>query len=180
MNFQEFCNLVPDYRRGQGQRITKDQILTIIMLAGVCGYFGARPVARFAKAYAEFLKKELKLKHKIPSHVTFFHFINHLEQQEVIEAFNVWSIQQKTPQSGEFLSFDGKCLKSTVSHPNCKEQNYVSIVSIFSHHTNLTVLMNSFENVKDNEINIVQQLVGQMKGMGVVFFGDAAHSQKNS
>lgn len=178
MNFQEFCNLCPDFRRGQGMRINKDQLLTIIITAGVCGYFGCRPIERFAKAHEKLLTEMLGLKHGVPSHVTFSAFINNLESDKVLAAFNSWAKEQLPIQEGDLISFDGKCLASTVSNSQTSTQKYVAVVSMFCHRTQAVVLKDIYSKDKNNEIKVVENLLLQMKDLGVVFFGDALHCQK--
>ena len=52
--FESFVE-VKDPRRKQGQRISKEQLLAIIILANLCCYSGGRGIARFGKAHSESL-----------------------------------------------------------------------------------------------------------------------------
>jgi hypothetical protein len=57
-------------------------------------------------------------------------------------------------------------------------QNFVSIVSVFAGRRGLVVGMNKFENKKESEIKIVQELITVLDLTGVVLTFDSLHCQK--
>ena len=63
MTIQEALSKIEDPRRSVGMRVNLNQMLSMVVLANLCGYFGGRPIARFLKAQEAVLKDELKLKH---------------------------------------------------------------------------------------------------------------------
>jgi len=170
---------VPDPRRAQGKRISKSQLFAIIVLSNLCGHLGGRPIARFAKNYKETFIKELNLKHKkVPSHVTITDFINRVDQQAMINAFNNWASNFVDLQKGDFVSGDGKVLGSTVIHPSTKKQDFQAIVSLFCQHSGLVYAIEKHRQQKENEIDVVRFLIGKLKDMGLNIFLDALHCQK--
>jgi len=49
---------------------------------------------------------------------------------------------------------------------------------MFCHRTQTVLLKDVYANDKDNEIKVVENLLSQMKDLGVVFFGAALHCRK--
>lgn len=178
MTLQELIQSLSDFRRLQGLRANKEQMLWLILLGGCCGYFGGRRLSRFGKAYAEILTVELQLKYPPPSHVTFSKFLNNIDCQEFINKFNAWATSNISLEKGEFISGDGKALASTLEKTHSSEQNHKAIVSLFCQKTGLVYAIEKHENPKDSEISVVRELIKLLKDQGVVFFGDALHTQK--
>ena len=59
---KEFFSTIVDPRRGQGQRHTLENIMTIIMMAIISGHQGIRGFCRFAENNETELTEVLKLK----------------------------------------------------------------------------------------------------------------------
>ena len=178
MTLFESLKNVKDPRRKQGQRINKEQLLTIIILANLCGYFGGRGIARFGRIHSEALSAGLKLKHKIPSHVTISGFVNNIDQEELINAFNKWSANYVPIEKGELISGDGKALGSTVSDSHGSSQDFQAVVSLFAQKSGLVYAISSYRNSKKSEIEIVRFMLDKLEGMGLTVFLDALHTQK--
>ena len=175
--FEALAN-VKDPRRKQGQRLNKEQLLAIIILANLCGHFGGRGIARFGKAHSETLSTGLKLKHQIPSHVTISGFINRVDEGEMKDAFNKWAGNYVPIEKGKFVSGDGKALGSTVSDCHGSNQDFQAVVSLFIQESGLVYAIESYRNSKKSEIGIVRFLLDKLKGMGLTIFLDALHTQK--
>jgi hypothetical protein len=175
--FEALAN-VKDPRRKQGQRLNKEQLLAIIILANLCGHFGGRGIARFGKVHSEILSTELKLKHEVPSHVTISDFINRADQQELIDAFNKWSSSYVPIEEGALISGDGKALGSTVIDSHGSNQDFQAVVSLFVQKSGLVYAIGNYRNSKKSEIEIVRFMLDKLKGMGLTVFLDALHTQK--
>ena len=80
----------------------------------------------------------------------------------------------------DWVSIDGKCLRSTCKNSQNSSQNFVSIVSLFSHHTGLVLRLQKFANKKSSEIRQVQELVKGYPISRNVFTLDALHFQKET
>lgn len=59
-----------------------------------------------------------------------------------------------------------------------KRQNFVSIVSVFASKRGLVLGMEKFDNKKESEIVIVQNLITTLDIKGAVFSFDSLHCQK--
>ena len=178
MTIQEALSEIRDPRRSVGMRVNLNQMLSMVVLANLCGYFGGRPIARFLQAQEAILKAELKLKHRVPSHVTFTDLLNRIDQQELITAFNKWASFYVPMSSGEMVSGDGKALGSTVTDQFDKSQDFQAIVSIFCQKSGLVRSLKDYRNAKKSEVGIVQHLIKELKGQGITLFLDALHTQK--
>lgn len=174
----EFFEEVKDPRRGQGLRITLPQIFCIITISNLCGHFGGRGVARFAKANKQIFIKELNLKHGIPSHVIFTDVLNRVDSKYLIKAFNKWASDYVPIEKGDLVSGDGKALMSTVSNRNKSSQKFEAVVSIFSQKSGLIRAIATYENSKKSEISVITFLMENLKELGMTFHLDALHAQK--
>jgi len=169
---------VNDPRRPQGLRISLSQLFSMVVISNLCGHFGGRPIANFAKVRESSFTEQLNLKHPVPSHVTISDFINRVDQQEMIDAFNKWTSNYVPLAKGQLVSGDGKALGSTVSELNNSTQDFQAIVSLFSQESGLVYAIEQYRNKKESEIQIVQFLVEKLKGMGLNLYLDALHCQK--
>jgi len=169
---------VTDPRRAQGLRISLSQLFSIIVISNLCGHLGGRAIARFAKVQENNLTQQLSLKHPVPSHVTISDFINRVNQQEMIDAFNKWTSSYVPLSKGDLVSGDGKVLRSTVSNANRKSHDFQAIVSLFCQDSGLVYAIGEYQRQKDNEIDVVRFLLEQLKDMGLNLYLDALHCQK--
>ena len=78
----------------------------------------------------------------------------------------------------EWTSLDGKALASTVTDYASSYQNFVSLVSLFSHTRGQVLRAAKLENQKCSEIPTVRELIEALDLTGVVFSLDALHCQK--
>jgi nicotinamide riboside kinase len=92
--------------------------------------------------------------------------------------FNTWAKEQFAPQAGEWVAVDGKSIKGTVQNRSDAFQNFVSVVSAYSHQRRVVLAHKSFENKVQSEIQVVEQLLGELSLTGVVVSMDALHCQK--
>jgi len=178
MSISRIIEKIRDPRRDQGKRISLEQMISLIIISGLCGHFGGRGVARFARNYSKTFKELLKLKHKEPSHVTISEFLNALDSSELIAAFNEWTEGYLAQEEEEEISLDGKALRSTISNYSKSTQKFQAIVSVFSQKSGLVYALEQYNNGKESEINVVRFLISQLKNRGLVIHLDALHAQK--
>lgn len=173
-----YLKQVGDFRRKEGRRYPLAETLCMIVMGMMSGYHGYRELARFMEHNQQELVNYLKLKKmRVPSHVTVREIMLHLDFNELNQAFTRWS-SQFVDWSAQWLSIDGKSLKSTVSAYASKEQNFVMLVSAFSHQTGLVRQVVRMENGKSSEIASVQALIEQLEEKGLLLTLDALHCQK--
>ena len=180
MNLIEQLSQIKDFRRKQGQRFQLTQVLLIVIMGIMSGRFGYREIASFAKANRDDLVDKLNLKKsKIPSHVTIREVIMNVDFNLLNKAFNQWALGYISLDKKEWLSVDGKSIKSTVENYDSYYQNFVSMVSVFSQKRGQVIKTATFENKKVSEISVVQELLEMLDIQDVVYTLDALHCKKN-
>jgi len=181
MNLVEQLSQINDFRRKQGQRFSLPQVLLIITMAIMSGRYGYREIASFAKANRDELVDKLKLKQsKVPSHVTIREVIMNVDFNLLNQAFSQWALGYVTIEKDDWLSIDGKSIRSTVENYNNAYQNFVSMVSVFSQKRGQVIKTATFESKKMSEVSVVRGLLEALDLKDVVFTFDALHCKKNS
>jgi len=168
--------LVKDHRRAQGQRTPLYAFLEMIILAGLSGHFGLRPISRFISNNNEFFIERYGLQHGVPGYTNICNFIHGLNHNELCIALHEWCSQYI--EEDDWVSFDGKVMASTVTNSNDSKQNYKSMVSAFCNEKGIVLNTKSFENKKENEAETARELIKLFENKGVIFTLDALHCQK--
>jgi hypothetical protein len=76
---------------------------------------------------------------------------------DLIDIFNQYARGLTNPNTGsDWVSINGKCLKSTCTNSGNNYHNFGLIVSLFSQTTGLVLRVQSFENTKSLKIKQVQ------------------------
>ncbi|MFK7979296.1 MAG: ISAs1 family transposase [Saprospiraceae bacterium] len=161
---------VDDPRRAQGLRTNLPQMFSMIIVANLCGHFGGRATAKFAKHHKVTFTELLKLKHPVPSHVIFSDILNRVDENQVIAAFNEWAGKYVPLEEGELVSGDGKALGSTFNQPTNGHQTFTAIVSLFCQKSGLVHSLKQYQNDKVSEINIVRFLIKELNTKGLTLF----------
>ncbi len=182
MNLLEAIKLVPDHRKNRGIRHPLWLVLTIILLGSCTGYWGYKPLVEFTKNHQKTLIKLLALPPDIrfPSDSTFRNIIQALDFEILAVLFNVWCKQTLSIDEGELMAMDGKGIKSTLTGGNSSYQNFVTMVSVYSHHHGWVVRHQVMENKQKSELEVVEELVQELSGKKVVITLDALHCQKKT
>ena len=182
MNLIEAIKAVPDHRHPRGIRHELWLTLTIILLGSCTGYWGYKPLVEFTNNHRKTLIKLFNLPSDIrfPSDSTFRNIIKSLDFEILGVLFNVWSQEKLSINEGELMAIDGKSIKSTLTGSSSSYQNFVSMVSVYSHHHGWVVRHQVMENKHSSEVEVVQQLVKELSGNKVVITVDALHCQKKT
>jgi hypothetical protein len=180
MTLIESFQTIPDFRRKQGQRYPLIAVLLITIMSIMSGRCRYREIATFAKANRTELLKffHLTKRKRLPSHVTVREVLKGVSFDDILTAFNDWAEQQVTIEEQEWMSLDGKALASTVTDYASSYQNFVALVSVFSHKRGQVLRAAKLENQKCREIPTVRELIEALDLAGVVFSLDALHCQK--
>lgn len=179
MNLTDFFKSVPDYRRGQGQRYPLDSLLWMVFLSICCGHNGYRSFGKFAKANTGYFTGTFSLKHGVPSYVTFREVLTKLDKEALRERFIAWSSSQQQLLGQDWVSGDGKSLRSTLSGYTTEGQDFCSVVSFYVQKTGLCFLVADYRNKQLSETEIVRSLLPSLKDKGIILTLDALHTQKN-
>ena len=177
-----FLKKVNDPRQNSGKRHPLWLILLLVVLGMMFGYLGYRDICAFGNANQKQIVKFWEgARTKLPSYSTLRRAMMLVNTSDLIEVFNEWaSTLNPTNLGSEWVSIDGKCLKSTCINPDKNSHNFVSIVSLFSHSSGLVLALQKMENKKSSEIKCVQELVRSQAISQRLFTLDALHCQKET
>lgn len=115
MNWETFFAEVPDFRLNRRKKHDLLDILTITLLAVICGADDYEEIALYGQQKQAFLQTFLKLKNGIPSHDTFNRVFRFLDSKALSACLNRWSkhiINELAPSMPQ-IAVDGKVLRAT-------------------------------------------------------------------
>ena len=170
---------VRDYRGGRTQRYPLWLMLLIALLGVMSGCYGYKALEEFGIRHYQQLCELLELKlERMPSDTTIRRMFGKVNFEELTQIFNAWAGEEFEPEAGEWLAVDGKSIKGTVQNNWDTFQNFMSVVSVYSHQQRLVLAQKSFENKTQSEIQVVERLLEQLELTKVVVSMDALHCQK--
>ena len=171
---------LPDFRNSRG-KIHEHWFIFLLMLVGaMCGYWGYRPLEEFTQKYAAEVCEllEMPLPDQLPSYSTFRRVILGTDFHFFAQVFNQWAQKYVSIEPGEWISTDGKSIKSSVTNHDNAQQNFVMLVSVFSHKRGVVLHSQPMENKVVSEQHVVQQILQALDLNGAVLTADALHAQK--
>lgn len=175
----DYLKQIPDFRQSSGCRHPLWLVLLIVIMGIISGDWGYRGLGRFVERHRRELIKLLSIPQaRLPSYSTIRRVLVGLDYEELEKTFNQWASQYGQMPSHQWLSIDGKGLKNTVTDYAVSEQNFINVVSVFSHQRGIVLGVKVMENKKTSEITTVRELLEILDLKGVVFTLDALHCQK--
>ncbi|MBD1847962.1 ISAs1 family transposase [Cyanobacteria bacterium FACHB-63] len=182
MSLIEHLQQIPEFRAARGQRHELWLVLLLIILGAMMGYWGYRPLAEFVKVYGQQVCQTLELAPdtKLPSYSTFRRVMQQLDYHVLATVFTEWTQLQHQVDTGEWFACDGKSIKGSVTDYDQAEQNFVSLVSLFSHQRGVVQAVMPMEQKLMSEQEVVRVLLDAvgLSRIGVTL--DALHCQKNA
>jgi len=170
---------LPDRRRGAGKRHDQAIVLLLIILGTMNGSLGYRALGDFIAANAEYFLAVLPLKkQRLPSFSTLRRVMMQTDSDALAQALCGFGQPQQAPPAIKHLSADGKAMKGTVTDCFSSSQDYVGLVSLFDTISKQVVAVKAYENGKENEIPVLQALIGKLVEQNWVLSADALHAQK--
>ncbi len=117
---------------------------------------------------------------RMPSDTTLRRMFQSLNLSALTAQFTDWAITQFEPAVGECFSMDGKSLRGTFVGRTEAFQNFVGIVSVYSHQHRVVIAQQGYQNKLESEISVVRNLLETLNISGATFTFDALHAQKNN
>lgn len=165
-----------DPRSGQGRRHELTDLLTITVLAVVCGADGWAEVEDFGKAKLPWLATFLKLPHGVPSHDTFGRVFAALAPEALERCLAQWAAALAQSSGGRLIAIDGKTLRRSFDAADRKSA--IHMVSAWCTANALT-LGQLATDAKSNEITAIPKLLELLDLQGAIVTIDAMGCQKD-
>lgn len=164
---------LPDPRSGNAQRHELLDILTISLVASVCGAESCVDFAEFAEDREPLLREFLSLDNGLPSHDTFSRVFRLLDPQAFGRAFEAFVIDLGADGPG-VLAIDGKTLRRFFDR--AAGRSPLHVVTAFGADTRMSVGQRAVAE-GENEITAARALLATLTLDGALVTGDAIHAQ---
>lgn len=178
MSLYETLALVKDPRDPSGLRFPMQPFLTMVVFSVMSGFNSMNGMAKFFDANKEELTEMFNLKHGVPKYTQTRTILGLIDFENLSKVFQLWALQHIPLEKGDWVSGDGKTLKSTVTNSQNSKQNFIAMVSLFLQKTGVVLATNSYENGKTGEGPALRDLVEILENKGVILTLDALHCQK--
>lgn len=152
-------------------------IISIAILAVICGADEVTALETFGHARREWLQTFLALPHGIPSHDTFGRVLARLSPGEFERCFRSWVASVAQLTAGEVVAIDGKTLRR--SHDRGQGQGPLALVSAWAQANRLTLGQHQVA-ADSNEITAVPELLRLLEIKGCIVTVDAINTQKDT
>jgi len=169
-----FFRTIPDSRAANARHLMSD-ILSIAILAVLCGSESWAAVECWGRGNLDWLSTFLELPHGIPSHDTFDRVFAMLDPLEFEKCFNQWVAVLAQNSLGVFLAVDGKTLRRSWKRAWSKTPAH--LVSAFASKNNLVLGQIATES-KSNEITAIPKLLAMLDLAGMTVTIDAMGCQR--
>ena len=169
-----FFRSIQDPRAHNARHLLSD-VLSISVLAVLCGSEGWIAVETWARGNAQWLESFLELPHGIPSHDTFDRVFAMLDPLAFEKCFMAWTSALIKTCKGLFIAVDGKTLRRSFKRAWSKTP--VHLVSAFVAKNQL-VLGQLATDSKSNEITAIPKLLAMLNLEGATVTIDAMGCQR--
>jgi len=177
-NLREALQELKDFRRGQGRMYPVDIVMMVVIMGTMSGCFGYRALGDFVKREEKELQKYLRPKNnKLPSFLTIWRVMTHIEEREFLSLFENWVKGFHSLLKEEIIAIDGKALHGTKESD--EDKKLAHLVSFFATKNKETITMAKTLS-KSNEIPLVREMISKMTQEGLIYTMDAMHTQKET
>ncbi len=165
-------SVLPDPRRSRNQTYSLFDIITVTVLAVLCGADDQVEISFWGEANKSWLQERGICPNGIPSHDTFSRFFRFVDPEAFERCFINWT-QRIAKVVGGVIALDGK----TICNSGGGEEDAIHIVSAFSVENDL-VLGQLATEAKSNEITAFPRLIELLDLKAAIVKIDAAECQK--
>jgi predicted transposase YbfD/YdcC len=164
---------IPDPRQGNAQRHDLLDMLTIALVASVCGAESCVDFAEFAEDREPLLREFLSLENGLPSHDTFSRVFRLLDPEAFGRAFEAFLDDLGAAGVG-VLAIDGKTLRR--SFDRAAGRSALHVVTAFGAGARVAIGQRAVAE-GENEILAARALLSTLALDGLLVTGDAMHAQ---
>lgn len=173
MSLLTILGAIPDPRRGNAQRHDLLDLLTIALVASICGAESCVDFAEFAEDREQLLREFLSLENGLPSHDTFSRVFRLLDPEAFGRAFAAF-LDDLGEDGAGVLAIDGKTLRR--SFDRAAGRSALHVVTAFGTHARLAIGQRAVA-AGENEITAARALLETLTLEGTLVTGDALHCQ---
>lgn len=169
---------IKDKRKARGKRYELTTVLTMIVVAIMCGCKSYSAVAQWGRDYRGEITQALGYKTKTPCAATIYGIMKNLNIKEVegiIGRFCLEQIETKAVTGIIALAADGKTLRGTKKQGGEINQ----LMSIVSHELGVTIAQEAIEK-KSNEIPKLPEMIENLDLKNKLITVDALNTQKHT
>ena len=167
---------VEDPRIERSKRHLLIDVMTITILAVICGADSWVAVVQFGKAKETWLKTFLKLPNGIPSHDTIGRVFSLLDPEQFAKGFIDWIATLRTFLPFEVIAVDGKTVRG--SYDKAMGINAIHMVSAWACRNGLLLGQRKIDE-KSNEITAIPKLLALLDLYGTTVTIDAMGCQRD-
>jgi predicted transposase YbfD/YdcC len=166
---------IPDPRTGNATRHSLLDVLTIALVASICGCESCVEFADFAEDREAFFREFLRLENGLPSHDTFSRLFRLLDPAALSACFGCFLDAVGADGAG-VIAIDGKTLRR--SFDAASRGNPLAVVTAFASASRLVIGQESFRAADgDSEILAARALINCLDLNGRLVTADAIHCQ---
>lgn len=165
---------VKDPRIDRGKEHKLIDIISISILAVICGAEGWVDIENFGKGKSTWLKTFLELPNGIPSHDTFGRVFSLINPEEFQMSFQSWVQSIREFTKGQIVALDGKQLRG--SKDGFLGKRAIYMVSAWAEANELVLGQRKVEE-KSNEITAIPELLKLISVAGCIITIDAMGTQ---
>lgn len=151
-------------------------IVTIAIMAALCGIDSFDGMAVFSKARLKWLKQFLQLRNGAPSHDTFNRVFGKIKPEKFQECFISWMNEISSLTDGEVVAIDGKTLRGSFDKASSKAA--IHMVSAWATRNSMILGQIKTEE-KSNEITAIPRLLEMLTLKGCLVTIDAMGCQRD-
>lgn len=176
-HLSDYLKRLTDTRKRRGIRYALDVLLTLFILAKLCGQNKPSGIADWVQLRGEDFRAALNLKHqKLPHHSTYRRVFSEVVNEDELEKIVAEYLSQ-LPRSGQavVIAIDGKTVRGTITP---EDPFGLHLLAAYLPGEGIVLMQMVVEKDKENEIVVAPKLLNCLDLRNAVVVGDAMQTQR--